>query len=134
MTWSVAADAVVVTHLAYLVFVAVGGILAWRWRRLIWVHLASVAWALGILVIGQDCPLTELQRWAEEQAGRTADGRGFVDRYIEGVVYPERFTVVLRVLVGVLVLIGWVGVWRQRRRTVATQPPALARPTSVQPG
>ncbi len=134
MTWSVAADAVVLTHLAYLVFVAIGGILAWRWRALIWAHLASVAWAVGILVIGQDCPLTELQRRAEERAGQPADGRGFVDRYIEGVVYPERFTTALRVLVAVLVLVGWAGLWRQRRKTAAAQPSAVARPTSVQPG
>lgn len=134
MTWSVAADAVVITHLAYLVFVAVGGLLAWRWRALLWLHLAAVAWALGILVVGQDCPLTELQRWAEGRAGQPADGRGFVDRYVEGVVYPERFTTALRVLVGVLVLAGWVGLWVQRRRTVATQPSAPTRSTSVQPG
>ncbi len=122
MTWSVVADAVVVAHLAYLVFVAVGGVLAWRWRALIWVHLVAVAWALGILVVGQDCPLTGLQRWAEERAGEPVDGRGFVDRYIEGVVYPERFTTALRMLVGVLVLVGWVGYWRQQRRTGAALP------------
>ncbi len=119
MSWSTVADLVVVSHLTYLVFVAVGGLLAWRWRWLIWVHLAAVAWALAILIIGQDCPLTGLQRFAEDRAGIAADGRGFVDRYIEGVVYPERFTAALRVLVGVLVVVGWVGFWIQHhRRTV----------------
>ncbi len=134
MSWSSAADAAVVLHLAYLIFVAVGGLLAWRWRSVIWVHLAAVAWAVGILVIGQDCPLTELQRVAEERAGRPVDGRGFVDRYIEGMVYPERFTTALRILVGVLVLVGWVGFWRQARMTTAAQPSSVTRSSSVQSG
>ena len=69
VTWSAVADVVVVAHLAYLVFVAVGGILAWRWPRLIWFHVAAVIWSVSILVVGQDCPLTDLQRLAERRAG-----------------------------------------------------------------
>ena len=134
MSWSTAADATVVVHLGYLAFVALGGLLAWRWRPLLWLHLAAVGWAVGILVVGQDCPLTELQRWFEARAGEPADGRGFVDRYVEGVVYPERFTLALRVLVGTLVLVGWVGLWRQRRRTTAAHPSTEARSTSVAAG
>ena len=109
MTWSVIADAAVVAHLAYLVFVAVGGILAWRWRSLIWLHLAAVAWAVSILVIGHDCPLTDVQRAAERRAGEPPDARGFVDRYLEGVLFPERYTTALRVLIAVLVALGWTG-------------------------
>jgi hypothetical protein len=113
--WSLVADLVVVLHLAYLAFVAVGGILAWRWPRVIWFHLAAVVWAISILVLGQDCPLTDLQRYAERQAGAPRDGRGFVDRYLEGVLFPERYTNALRLLIAALVVIGWVGFWLRHR-------------------
>lgn len=133
MSWSGVADAVVVAHLAYLAFVAIGGLLAWRWRWLVWPHLAAAAWALGILVVGQDCPLTDLQRWAERRAGEPRDGRGFVDRYLEGVLFPERYTSVLRGLVAVLVLVGWIGLACQRRKTSATHPDSTNRPSPAQP-
>jgi Protein of Unknown function (DUF2784) len=125
MGWSVVADVVVVAHLAYLVFVAVGGILAWRWPRLIWFHVAAVIWSVSILVIGQDCPFTDLQRLAERRAGEPRDDRGFVDRYLEGVLFPERYTTALRLLMGALIVIGWVGCWhRHRHRMARTKVPA----------
>jgi Protein of Unknown function (DUF2784) len=124
VSWSTVADAVVVLHLAYLVFVAIGGILAWRWAWLIWFHVAAVAWSLAILVVGQDCPLTDLQRYAERRAGQPRDDRGFVDRYLEGVLFPDRYTMALRILMGALVLIGWVGFWHRHRIERATRAPA----------
>ena len=119
MGWSAVADVVVVAHLAYLVFVAVGGILAWRWPRLLWVHVAAVAWAVSILLLGQDCPLTDLQRHAERRAGEPLDDRGFVDRYLEGVVVPERYTTALRILMGALIAVGWIGCWTRHREAEA---------------
>lgn len=113
MTWSTIADAVVVAHLAYLAFVAVGGILAWRWPWVIWFHLAAVTWSVAILVVGQDCPLTDLQRYAEREAGQPRDDRGFVDRYLEGVLFPDRYTTLLQILIAALVIIGWVGFWHR---------------------
>jgi hypothetical protein len=128
MGWSAVADVVVVAHLAYLVFVAVGGILAWRWPRLIWYHVAAVIWSVGILVVGQGCPLTDLQRFAERRAGEPRDDRGFVDRYLEGVLFPERYTTALRLLMGALIVVGWVGCWhrhRTARARVPADPPTL---------
>jgi Protein of Unknown function (DUF2784) len=122
MGWSAVADVIVVAHLAFLVFVAVGGILAWRWPRLIWLHVAAVVWAVSILVVGQDCPLTDLQRLAERVGDEALDHRGFVDRYLEGVLFPERCTTALRVLMGALAVIGWVGFWLRHRKPLASAP------------
>ena len=36
MGYALLADAVVIVHFAY---VAVGGLLAWRWPRMLWLHL-----------------------------------------------------------------------------------------------
>ena len=128
MGWSATADLVVVLHLAYLGFVAVGGVLAWRWPKLLWVHVTAVTWAVAILLIGQRCPLTDLQRYAEGRAGEARDGRGFVDRYLEGVLFPERWTTALRILMGVLIIVGWAGccVRHHRSRTGSRAPRARA--------
>lgn len=128
-----AAGAVVAVHLGYLAFVAVGGLLAVGRPRLRSLHLAAVAWAVAILLVGQECPLTWLERRADAWAGRPADPRGFVDRHVEDVLYPARWTPVVQGVVAVLVLAGWgLAAYRRTRRT-ATQPSSSAVASTDQP-
>jgi hypothetical protein len=108
------ADGVVLIHFGFIVFIAVGGLLAWRWPRVLWAHVAAVAWGAGIVIIGWDCPLTPLEKHFRELGGEQGYRGGFVDRYVEGVIYPERYTSLLRALVAVLIVVGWVGVHRRR--------------------
>jgi len=116
------ADAAVVLHFGFLVFLVVGGLLALRWRAVLWLHLASVVWSVGILTVGQRCPLTALEHWANGRAGGAPYDGGFIDRYVEGVVYPGSLTGVVRALVAVVVVGSWVAVWRQSRTGRATAP------------
>jgi Protein of Unknown function (DUF2784) len=41
MFYRLLANAVVLVHLGFIAFVAIGGVLAWRWPRLVWLHLAG---------------------------------------------------------------------------------------------
>jgi hypothetical protein len=127
MVFDVLADAVVVIHLSFILFVAMGSLLASRWRWLVWLHVPAVAWGVGIVVIGWDCPLTPLEHWLRRQAGQRSEG-GFVDRYLEDVVYPEELTPVLRALVAVLVVTGYVLLLRGRRPTRGWAPRATIGP------
>ena len=111
--YSALADLVVATHFAFILFIAVGGFIAWRWPRLLWLHLLAVAWGIGIVVIGWDCPLTGLEHALRDRAGDPVN-EGFIDRYVEGVIYPERYTGLLRALIAVAVLVGWAGVLVRR--------------------
>ncbi|CAN5820366.1 hypothetical protein BH23ACT1_BH23ACT1_15990 [soil metagenome] len=108
------ADLVVVAHLAFLVFLGVGSLLAWFWPRLVWLHVPAVAWGLISISVGLDCPLTGVEKHFRQSAGEGYSG-GFVDRYVEGVVYPERFTPLLRAAVAVAVVVGYVGLASRRR-------------------
>jgi hypothetical protein len=110
------ADAVVLIHFGFIAFVAVGGLLAWRWPKLLWPHLAAVAWGVGIIAIGWDCPLTPLEKHFRRLAGDAGYKGGFVDHYIEGVIYPARYTAVLRLLAAALIAVGWVGLARRHGR------------------
>jgi hypothetical protein len=126
------ADAVVVVHLVFILFVAVGGLLAWRWPWLVWVHVPCVLWGVAIIVIGFDCPLTPLEKWLRERGGEDSYGGGFVDRYVEGVVYPERFTPHLRALALVLIVVAYArlvaGTWSGRHRGSAIRASVVGPP------
>lgn len=114
MVYRVLADAVMLVHLAFIVFVAVGALLAWRWPRLALAHLPALAWGVGTVTIGFPCPLTSLEKALDRRAdGDVYDG-GFIDRYVEDVVYPGEYSSTLRAFAAALVVIGYVGL-RHRR-------------------
>jgi len=114
------ADLVVVVHLLFIVFVAVGSLLAVRSPRLVFVHVPVVLWAAAIVTIGFTCPLTPLEKAFRERAGTTSYDGGFIDHYLDGVVYPGRYTTVARLLVAVAILVGYL-VLLARRRHRGTQ-------------
>ncbi len=118
MPYRILADIVVVLHLAFIVFVAVGSLLVWKWPRLLWPHLAGVAWGAAIVTIGFTCPLTPLEKQLRERAGNSSYEGGFMEHYLNGVIYPGRFTTLARLAVAALIVGGYAAlVARNRRRT-----------------
>lgn len=124
----VAADVVVALHLAFLVFLATGSLLAWRWPRVVPLHLCSLAWGVVSVTAGVACPLTPLEQHLRRLAGEQGYAGGFVDHYIEGVIYPERYTPLLRALIAIAVTVGYLGLARRvtRPRGVAGDRPVEA--------
>ena len=101
-----------IIHAGFLVYVAVGGFLAWRpqWRWTIWPHLAAAAYGLGIVVVGWDCPLTHLENWARLRAGEEQlPPSGFIDHYVTGVIYPADHLLTAQLAVAATVLVSWSG-------------------------
>jgi hypothetical protein len=114
------AQAAVAVHFLFLAYLLVGGYLAWpaRWRWTVLAHLAVVGWGISIVTVGQNCPLTWLENWARERAGQRGLARGFVDTYLTGVIYPAHYLTEVRLLVGLVVLVSWVGLtvrWARHR-------------------
>ncbi len=114
------ADLVVVVHLAFVAF-AVGGGLAVAWRpRLAWLHLPALAWAAAVMAFGWTCPLTPLEKRLRALAGETPYEGGFVQRYLEPVLYPPGLTRGHQVaLAGALVALNgalYARALRRRRR------------------
>ncbi|MDD5544666.1 MAG: DUF2784 domain-containing protein [Acidobacteriia bacterium] len=71
MIFRLLADGVVLTHLAYIVFVVLGGFLVWRRRFWAWVHLPAFLWGAWVELAGRVCPLTYLEDWLREKGGDT---------------------------------------------------------------
>jgi hypothetical protein len=76
------AEAVVVVHLAFVVFVALGGLLVARWPRLAWLHVPAAAWGVMVEWAGWICPLTPLENAMRARGGGSAYTGDFVDRYM----------------------------------------------------
>jgi hypothetical protein len=119
MGFRVLADLVMIAHFAFIVFVVIGPLLAWRLRRLglLWVQLPAAVYALAIVTVGFTCPLTPLENDLRARAGQAGHTGGFVDRYIEGVIYPGSFTRIAQALAAAVMLVGYAGclaVWRRR--------------------
>ena len=122
---------VLALHFSYVAYVVLGGFLAWRWPKAIWPHLMACAWALLIVAGVVNCPLTAAEAWARDLAGQAPLTVGFVDRYLENVIYPGPYVAVAQAAVAVVVAISWIGAYRRRRhKTGGTpEPDRQAQPT-----
>ncbi|MEU4763937.1 DUF2784 domain-containing protein [Actinosynnema sp. NPDC023794] len=109
------AELVMVVHFAVLVFLVVGGFLAWRWPRVLYFHVAMAAWGLLIVLFPLACPLTWLENELRAAAGQPPLVSGFIDTYIDGVLYPDSAARLVQVLVAVVVLVSWFGYHLKRR-------------------
>ncbi|MGD8726500.1 MAG: DUF2784 domain-containing protein [Gemmatimonadales bacterium] len=105
MLYRLAADAVVVLHLLFIVLVVVGGFLAWRWRWLPWIHLPAAFWGMMIEVAGWICPLTPLENALRARAGQAGYEGGFIEHYVLPVIYPGNLTRTIQIGLGLLVLL-----------------------------
>jgi len=104
MLYGLMADLVLVAHLAFVVFVALGGFLVWRWRRLAWVHVPVALWGAAIAVVGFTCPLTPLENRLQRLSGREGYQGGFIEHYVTALVYPAGLTREAQIVLGAAVL------------------------------
>jgi hypothetical protein len=119
MPYRLLADFVVIVHFAFVLFIAVGSLLAWRWPRLVWLHVPAALWGAAIITIGFECPLTPLEKYFRRLAGTQAYPGGFVDHYIENVIYPQRYTPLVRAVAATAIVVGYAGLlgrWRKSAR------------------
>lgn len=122
MSAAVAADAVLLLHLLFIVFVVFGAALLWRWPQLVWLHLPAALWGATIAFTGGICPLTPLENRLRHAAGEQGYSGGFVEHYLMPLIYPEALTREVQWLLGAGVLLvnlllygGWLASRRRRR-------------------
>jgi Protein of Unknown function (DUF2784) len=114
LTYQLLADLLVLGHLTFVGFAVLGGLLALRWRRVVWIHLGAVIWAATIEFSGWICPLTPLEIWLRQRAGEAGYRSDFVAHYLLPVLYPEGLTRGVQIMLGVFVLVvnlavyGWI--------------------------
>jgi hypothetical protein len=104
MLYGLMADLVLVAHLAFVVFVGLGGLLVWRWRRLAWVHVPVALWGATIAAVGFTCPLTPIENRLQRLGGRAGYQGGFIEHYVTALVYPAGLTREAQIVLGAAVL------------------------------
>ncbi|NIM52140.1 MAG: DUF2784 family protein [Gemmatimonadales bacterium] len=113
-----AADTLVIVHLAFIIFVVAGGFLAWRWRWLAWAHLPAAVWGAVIELFRWTCPLTPLEKHFRTLAGGAGYEGGFIEHYIIPIVYPAGLTPAMQVALGILVValngVAYFGYFKRR--------------------
>ncbi|BBX96725.1 DUF2784 domain-containing protein [Mycobacterium lacus] len=116
----------VALHLAFIGYVVVGGFLALRWRRTMWLHVPAAFWGIGIGTRCVDCPLTGVERWARARAGMAPlPPDGFIAHYLTGVIYPVGWARGALLVAFAVVAVSWALYARRGRR-----PPGAATTVS----
>ncbi|MCT2586031.1 DUF2784 domain-containing protein [Actinophytocola gossypii] len=117
------ADVTVVVHFAALLYIGLGGFLAWRWPKSIYVHVFFAAWGVLVNVTSVPCPLTTIEDWLRARQGLGPLPGGFNEYYIYDDLVPRSFLPVVAVGAIVLLIVSYVGVYLRHRRRAATPVP-----------
>jgi hypothetical protein len=89
MMYQIVVALTVFAHFVFIGYVVVGGFLALRWRRTIWLHVVAVCWGMASVVGHVGCPFSGLERWARSRTGMPPlASNKFIAHYITGVLYP----------------------------------------------
>ncbi len=104
MLLRLAADAVLLLHLAFILFALFGAVLALRWPRIVRLHVPAALWAAGIELTGAICPLTYLENDLRVRAGQQGYADGFVEHYLLPVLYPVGLTPAVQYMLAGIVL------------------------------
>ena len=97
--YGVLADIVLVTHVAFVLFVVaglflivIGGIKNWRWVRNHWfrfVHLLGIGIVVAQAWAGIICPLTTLEMWLREKGGGAVYQGSFIEHWLQKLLYYD---------------------------------------------
>jgi len=122
MPYRLLADLVVILHLAFVAFALFGGLLALKWKRIVWLHVPAAMWAAAIEFGGWVCPLTPLEIWLRGQGGELGYRSDFIEHYILPLLYPATLTREVQFVLGVVVLAvniaGYAWLWRRWRKNL----------------
>ncbi|MFN3593484.1 MAG: DUF2784 domain-containing protein [Thiobacillaceae bacterium] len=94
------ANLILLAHLAFILFVALGGLAVLRWPRLAWLHLPCVAWGVMVELMGWICPLTPWENHFRRLAGQAGYGGDFIQHYLMIAIYPEGLTHNIQIMLG----------------------------------
>ena len=122
MIYRIAADGILLLHLAFTLFAVLGGLLVLRRPSLLWAHLAAVLWGVVIEWADWVCPLTPLENFFRERGGEAGYAGGFIEHYLGLLLYHENLPIELRYLMGLglvaanLIIYGFVFLTRRGRK------------------
>lgn len=104
-------------HFLALLYIGLGGFLAWYWPKSIFIHIFFALWGVAVNVLPLSCPLTELEDHLRGLRGMGPLPGGFNEYYIYDTLFPREVLPVVGVGALALVVFSYVGAyvrWRAR--------------------
>ena len=120
MFFRFAADLILASHLIFIIFVILGGLLVLRYRWLIFLHVPAAIWGAFVEISGRICPLTTWENQLRQSAGDSGYTDSFVEHYLLPVIYPAglarstQIWIAGAVIFVNVVIYGWL-VYRQKQ-------------------
>ena len=105
MLFRIAADLLVMLHLMFIVFVVCGGLLAYKWHWMAFIHIPAAMWGAIIEYKSWICPLTPWENKLRALAGEEGYSEGFIEHYIMPIIYPAGLTRDLQTIMGTAVIV-----------------------------
>ncbi|MDT8910618.1 DUF2784 domain-containing protein [Amycolatopsis sp. PS_44_ISF1] len=118
----VLADLTVAVHVLALLFIGLGGFLAWRWPKIVFVHVFFAIWGVLVNVTPLPCPLTAAENFFRGQEGLGDLPGGFNAYYLYDTVIPRALLPMVVVVALALLIFSYVGAyhrWRHRHEDPA---------------
>ena len=105
MSYYIAADFIVFLHFIFIVFVIAGGVLVFKWRWLIWLHIPAALWAALVEITGWRCPLTPIENMLRQAGGDQVYASSFIEHYLMPVIYPSGLNREMFIALGIGVIV-----------------------------
>jgi hypothetical protein len=105
LLYRVAADLLVLLHLAFILFVVAGGLAVFKWPWMALLHIPAAAWGAMIEYKGWICPLTPWENNLRKLAGGEGYTEGFIEHYILQIIYPPGLTRDMQTTLGTVVIL-----------------------------
>ena len=116
------ANLVMLTHVAFVLFVIGGGLLVLKWPRMAWLHVPAAVWGTMVEFMGWICPLTPLENRLLAQSADAGYEGDFIAHYLLPVLYPEGLTPTVQIALGLSMVIinvtvyGWALAKRRQKK------------------
>jgi hypothetical protein len=105
MIFRIAADAVLLLHLAFILFVVLGGYWVMRRPWIALIHIPAAFWGAFVELAGWFCPLTDLENYFLHRAGLSGYADSFIGHYLTVLIYPEGLTRNVQLILGAGVIL-----------------------------
>jgi hypothetical protein len=109
------ADVTVAVHMLALLLIGLGGFVAWRKPKLIFIHMFAAAWGILVNVTPVPCPFTALENYFRHQQGLGDLPGGFNAYYLYDTVFPKSWLPAIGIIAIALVAYSYVGVYQRWR-------------------
>tara|TARA_B100001123_G_C15311254_1_gene1024432 strand:+ start:1092 stop:1460 length:369 start_codon:yes stop_codon:yes gene_type:complete len=100
-----AAKMTLIIHFVFILFVIFGGLLFFISKKTILFHVPTLIYGIYIELAHRVCPLTYLENWLLYKANLKGYSTGFVQKYIEPIVYPPFLTDTIQISLAMALII-----------------------------